>query len=775
MMNNNKILTVSYGTFSCTLEGFDDSFDTMKAIAEYFRDLAADDRYFGAEPPQPDAEMLARIAEREVARRVEAREQDGRILLKAHEETVQEPPAAALAAAALTQPQTPETPAADHAEAPVEEAPEVEATTETDTPDAAAPDAPAEADEVADHAEETPVIAEEVAESEEETEAVAEATDEAAEIEAAEEPVEEENVAEAAEEADLVAEEKIDAVAAGDAEHVPADDTPEDEAQAEDIRAADGIEEDMAEEEVAEEDTTAQDVFAEEMQEQDVALTAEAFFADSPAPSETDAEMEAELEAPAEFAAFDQPASFTVPEVAPQATSESIAAKLQRIREVVSQNDDDSYDEEDSTAAAEPVDILDMPFDMAVQPSEDTSAEAETEADSALNEAAQDIEEAFEVDDQIAAEAEAEPEEDDLSAVLSRLDAEGAAGEDSLLGADEDEVTAEDAEENLFGDHADATEDLTSTAEEAPEDTDAPDAEATAVKGRVLKVDRADLEAALEAGDLEEFDGSDAAVLTAEEEEELQRELDAVAAENAPDEEEEETDKQAARDSLPPIDADAAEDVTRLMAEADQQMEEPEGATRRSAFAHLRAAVAARFADKSMAKEASEEETTKAYRNDLAQVVKPRRPVASGNRTERPADQRPTPLKLVAEQRIDDEALADAGPVTPRRVAATLEDDLEFAEDTGFAEFAEQMGATKLPDVLEAAAAYLAFVEGHEQFSRPQLMTRVRQADCGEFSREDGLRSFGQLLRAGKIEKIKGGRFAASDAIGFKPDERAAS
>ena len=53
-------------------------------------------------------------------------------------------------------------------------------------------------------------------------------------------------------------------------------------------------------------------------------------------------------------------------------------------------------------------------------------------------------------------------------------------------------------------------------------------------------------------------------------------------------------------------------------------------------------------------------------------------------------------------------------------------------------------------------------------------MTKVRQAEASESSREDRLRSFGQLLREGKIEKTRGGRFTASERISFKPDARAA-
>jgi hypothetical protein len=110
--------------------------------------------------------------------------------------------------------------------------------------------------------------------------------------------------------------------------------------------------------------------------------------------------------------------------------------------------------------------------------------------------------------------------------------------------------------------------------------------------------------------------------------------------------------------------------------------------------------------------------------------------------------------------------------VVPRRVAARKEDAQAQAAGS-FAEFAKNMDATKLPDLLEAAAAYIAFVEGADEFSRPQLLRRVRSVSSGEFNREDGLRSFADLLREGRFTKVRNGRFQVADDSRYNPERRA--
>jgi hypothetical protein len=210
-----------------------------------------------------------------------------------------------------------------------------------------------------------------------------------------------------------------------------------------------------------------------------------------------------------------------------------------------------------------------------------------------------------------------------------------------------------------------------------------------------------------------------------------------------------------------------------LLDEANTKLDDPDTSRRRTTLAHLRAAVAATRAEKSAGTYEGDKDQSGAYREDLADVMRPSR-AGSALPTETPEEDSSAaaPLRLVASQRVD-AVPAREESVRPRRVSPADIQSFEPREENGFTAYAEEVGATELPDILEAAASYLTFVEGRRRFSRPMLMRLAYQLGPDRFQREAGLRSFGQLLRDKKIEKIAGGRFTAAETIRFKPESEA--
>ena len=738
MVNASKILTVSYGTFSCTLEGFDDSFDTMKAIAEYFRDLAADDRYFGAEPPTPDAEMLARIAEREIARRVEAHEAEGNIVLRAANAAN----AAALTGAEAPAPQPAETPQAE-AQTPEPEVEEPKA--EEPAAEAGEPAEPVQ-EPVAEVEEPVEVMEEPVAEVEEQVEAeepaeTAEAPIEAVETPAAEaeEPVEPvEDLAEAPEEPAAEAEEPVEAV-----EVAPAEADDGSDSVAAKLRRIRSV--------VAHTDQgyTAAD-YTEDEHAQD--------FVDT-----TAAEMEMALEQ--DDIAQEQALS-------EDSGEDDLEALLSRF---------DSDDSEDDTDDEEPVAEATAP--QADEDDTETADGSDLFEDTLAQLLSDSMPETADAPEDIAEESEPE-EAEEATATPLRL-----APEDAV--EDRDETAGEEAGQPLL-------------------------------RARVVKMKRTEFEAAIAEGYIEEeeddegddslnvfddasYDDSGDMGLSPEDEAELQRELAEVEAEMGFEDDEDydedyddldedfsaeaETEEAAtAEQPEPEAEEEPAPrglrklqraereggDVNRMFDKTDTHLEEPESNRRRSVIQHLRAAVAATRAEKKAGAEMDRDVDDTPYRSDLAEVVRPRRPRTLGaSRSARPTELRPAPLKLVAEQRVDD--LAPREAVHPRRVSTTdlvADETPDDSLDGGFAEFADQMGASGLPELLEAAAAYLSDVEGRPQFSRPMLMGKLKEVKQDTFSREDGLRSFGQLLRDGKLQKLKGGRFTITDETDYRGEAR---
>ncbi|NJS40130.1 MAG: hypothetical protein HC783_15195 [Rhodobacteraceae bacterium] len=102
-----------------------------------------------------------------------------------------------------------------------------------------------------------------------------------------------------------------------------------------------------------------------------------------------------------------------------------------------------------------------------------------------------------------------------------------------------------------------------------------------------------------------------------------------------------------------------------------------------------------------------------------------------------------------------------------------LDEHLSATEEAGLAEFAERVGVKSMAEMLEAAAAYATCIEKRSQFTRPQLMRRLMaSAGSRQVSREDGLRSFGTLLRTGRIEKVSRGHYMLAETSPYLAEAR---
>ena len=122
----------------------------------------------------------------------------------------------------------------------------------------------------------------------------------------------------------------------------------------------------------------------------------------------------------------------------------------------------------------------------------------------------------------------------------------------------------------------------------------------------------------------------------------------------------------------------------------------------------------------------------------------------------------------VSEPRITSKPL-DIAADRLREIAANKETSDEGGSTEDFVAFLERQGVTDLADRLEAAAAYITFVDGEADFTRPQLMRLVQSASREEITREDGLRCFGRLLRQSRFSKLNNGRFKVDDNTPFRP------
>ena len=508
--NSSKVLTVSYGTFSCTLEGFENSFDMMKTVAEYFRDLAAEDRFFGAEPPKLDAEILGILEQRGKQLGINTRQSGDTSIV-------------------LTPSQSYDEETSEEASAPV---------TETTTPVS------------------TPALS---------------------------------------------IDERLDRIkAVTTADTVPA---------------------------VYTEDEHANDVTAEETSVE----------SDMAAPSEETAELVDELPTIVDHIEFeDAPKNITPEEEVteqPEVSAKDEAQEIAVVEEIIDHPEidpapiTDEAIEEDADKVDENHDAIDNAEAPEENPVETTTEETlidPHDGDDVSETAAEETEDQDPAVSEMAAEAEQDGEETSTDTVSAddtpEMDEFEAALTQNLMETDDEVESRADQDTS-------AADDVSSELDDTPEDE--PQVAEDRVPLRLEKpVEEEHIPLRKPRVHVINVSPAPAAEQTAEEE--LDNILDddeapqpvAVRRPTRPV-------AKSRRETSEPVDT---ADVSRLMDETDQQMAKPESNRRRNALAHLRAAVAATIADKSLGKD--DKDSTEAYRNDLAKAVRPRRPEPSGARKE---------------------------------------------------------------------------------------------------------------------------------------------
>jgi hypothetical protein len=293
------------------------------------------------------------------------------------------------------------------------------------------------------------------------------------------------------------------------------------------------------------------------------------------------------------------------------------------------------------------------------------------------------------------------------------------------------------------------------------------------------------------------------ATLAPDAEAELQRELAQIEAER----EARRAEREARRQHMSGGDV-AEANVSRLFDATDSHLSTDESTRRRANIEHLKAAVAARAAEEQLTGPQEPRDDTAQYREDLAQVMRPRRVQNNGRRrSDRPASEQPrqTPLVLVSEQRVDEgnnRPAPQASIVRPRRVTrggaalahAQQEDRDEdqaapltlaandrvtrmpeteenlFDTDQSFHAFLREQDIEDLTEVASAACGFLAVQRGQQVFSRSEVIRMVQDRPGDSVTREEAIRAFGRILNDGQIEKIRRGQFRLSPRSPYSND-----